>query len=111
MVLDGLSMAPMNDEDRASRRVGAFVFLVDVAFVIAIILVDRHAPPPPASGVDTSAAIRTQGLLGDQFVALEPGAEDELLVSGEDFSFTESAVNLDKLIGSVVHGDGLGGGD
>ena len=45
------------DEDRALRRVGAFVFLVDVAFVIAIILVDRHAPPPPASGVDTSAAI------------------------------------------------------
>ncbi|MDE0885087.1 MAG: outer membrane lipid asymmetry maintenance protein MlaD [Myxococcota bacterium] len=61
--------------------------------------------------VDTAAAIRTSGLLGDQFVALEPGAEDELLVTGEDFAFTESAINLDKLIGSVVHGEGLGGGD
>jgi phospholipid/cholesterol/gamma-HCH transport system substrate-binding protein len=61
--------------------------------------------------VDSAAAIRTSGLLGDQFVALEPGAEDDFLVSGEDFSFTESAMNLDKLIGTVVHGDGLGGGD
>ncbi len=61
--------------------------------------------------VDSAAAIRTSGLLGDQFIALEPGAEEELLISGEEFAFTESAVNLDKLIGSVVHGDGLGGGD
>ena len=61
--------------------------------------------------VDTAAAIRTSGLLGDQFVALEPGAEDELLRSGEDFGFTESAINLDKLIGTLVHGDGLGGDD
>ncbi len=61
--------------------------------------------------IDSAAAIRTSGLLGDQFIALEPGAEDELLVSGEEFAFTENAMNLDRLIGSVVHGDGLGGGD
>lgn len=58
--------------------------------------------------IDTMAAIRTSGLLGDQFIALEPGAEDELLVSGEDVVFTESATNLDKLIGAVVHGGGEG---
>ena len=56
--------------------------------------------------IDTMAAIRTSGLLGDQFIALEPGAEDEMLVSGEDVVFTESATNLDKLIGAVVHGGG-----
>jgi phospholipid/cholesterol/gamma-HCH transport system substrate-binding protein len=61
--------------------------------------------------VDSAAAIRTAGLLGDQFIALEPGAEDELLRPGEQFSFTESATNLDKLIGAVVHGDALSGGD
>jgi phospholipid/cholesterol/gamma-HCH transport system substrate-binding protein len=61
--------------------------------------------------VDTMAAIRTSGLLGDQFVALEPGAEDELLRSGEVVGYTESAVNLDKLIGKLVHGDALGGED
>jgi phospholipid/cholesterol/gamma-HCH transport system substrate-binding protein len=55
--------------------------------------------------IDTAAAIRTSGLLGDQFIALEPGAEDVNLTQGEVFSFTESAINLDKLVGSLVHGD------
>jgi phospholipid/cholesterol/gamma-HCH transport system substrate-binding protein len=58
--------------------------------------------------VDTAAGIRTAGLLGDQFIALEPGAEDLMLQNGDEFEFTESAINLDKLIGAVVHG-GIGG--
>ena len=60
--------------------------------------------------VDTAAGIRTSGLLGDQFIALEPGAEDAALASGDELSFTESAINLDKLIGAVVHG-GIGGSE
>jgi len=57
--------------------------------------------------VDSAASIRTAGLLGDQFIALEPGAEDEVLGFGEQFSFTENAINLDKLIGTLVHGNAL----
>jgi len=57
--------------------------------------------------IDSSAAIRTAGLLGDQFVSLEPGAEDELLKPGEVFTYTESALSLDKLVGRLVHGDAL----
>lgn len=55
--------------------------------------------------IDSSAAIRTAGLLGDQFVSLEPGAEDDLLQPGEVFTYTESALSLDKLVGRLVHGD------
>ncbi len=58
--------------------------------------------------IDSSAAIRTAGLLGDQFVSLEPGAEDELLAPGEIFTFTESALSLDELVGRLVHGDAFG---
>jgi phospholipid/cholesterol/gamma-HCH transport system substrate-binding protein len=58
--------------------------------------------------IDSSASIRTSGLLGDQFVSLEPGAEDELLAPGELFTYTESALSLDKLVGRLVHGDALG---
>jgi phospholipid/cholesterol/gamma-HCH transport system substrate-binding protein len=58
--------------------------------------------------IDTAAGIRTAGLLGDQFIALEPGAEDLMLEDGDELEFTESAINLDKLIGAVVHG-GIGG--
>lgn len=57
--------------------------------------------------VDTSAAIRTEGLLGQQFVALEPGAEDALLKSGDTIAFAESALSIERLIGDFVHGSDL----
>lgn len=57
--------------------------------------------------IDSSAAIRTSGLLGDQFIAVELGAEDESLQNGEEFSFTESALSIDKLIGQFVHNAGV----
>ena len=58
--------------------------------------------------IDTSAAIRSAGLLGDQFIALEPGAEDLMLAAGEEIEFTENALNIEKLIGQFVHGSDLG---
>ena len=58
--------------------------------------------------IDSSAAIRTAGLLGYQFVQLEPGAEDDLLGPGEQLIYTESALSLDKLVGRLIHGDALG---
>lgn len=57
--------------------------------------------------IDSSAAIRTSGLLGDQYIAVELGAEDESLQDGEEFSFTESALSIDKLIGQFVHNAGV----
>ena len=59
--------------------------------------------------VDTTASIRTSGLLGNQYVALEPGGEIDLLEDGESVDFTESALNLEKLIGTFMHGSDLGG--
>ena len=57
--------------------------------------------------IDTSAAIMTQGVLGNQFVALEPGGEEELLKPGEELAFTESAMLLERLIGKFVNDAGL----
>lgn len=57
--------------------------------------------------IDTSASIRTSGLLGNQYIALEPGGEIDLIADGESLDFTESALNLEKLIGSFVHGSNL----
>ena len=59
--------------------------------------------------VDTSASIRTAGLLGDQFIELEPGAEDQLLGSGGEITLTESALSIEKLVGNLVHDADLGG--
>ena len=57
--------------------------------------------------VDTSARIVTSGLLGDQFIALEPGAEEDMLASGGEIDFTESAISLESLIGKFVNDAGL----
>jgi phospholipid/cholesterol/gamma-HCH transport system substrate-binding protein len=57
--------------------------------------------------VDTTASIRTSGLLGDQFIALEPGGEEQLLKAGEEIAFTESALSIERLIGKFVHDSGI----
>jgi phospholipid/cholesterol/gamma-HCH transport system substrate-binding protein len=57
--------------------------------------------------VDTSARIVTSGLLGDQFIALEPGAEDDILIPGAEIAFTESAISIEGLIGKFINNAGL----
>lgn len=57
---------------------------------------------------DTSASILTSGVLGDQYIALEPGGDPAMLRSGEQIQFTQSAVILERLIGKLVQN--LGGG-
>lgn len=57
--------------------------------------------------VDSAAEIRTEGVLGDQFVALEPGAEEELLGSGDEIAFTRDAISIERLVGKFVNDGGL----
>lgn len=58
--------------------------------------------------VDTSASIVTSGVLGDRYVSLQPGAEDDLLKSGDQIEFVESAVLLERLIGKLIHNTEVG---
>ncbi|MGF1547108.1 MAG: outer membrane lipid asymmetry maintenance protein MlaD [Thiotrichales bacterium] len=51
---------------------------------------------------DTSASIYTAGLLGEQYIALEPGAEDASLKDGGIIRHAQSAVVLEELIGKVL---------
>jgi phospholipid/cholesterol/gamma-HCH transport system substrate-binding protein len=48
---------------------------------------------------DTFANILTSGLLGEQYIGLLPGGDDAMLVSGDEFKKTQSAVVLEDLIG------------
>lgn len=52
---------------------------------------------------DTTASIQTAGLLGDRYVALQLGGDEQTLKSGDEITFTESAVILERLIGKMVH--------
>ena len=53
---------------------------------------------------DTMASIKTSGLIGDKFVALAPGAEEELLSPSDRILMTESAVELESLISKMAFG-------
>ena len=52
--------------------------------------------------IDSTAAILTQGMLGDQYIGLSVGAEDEFLTNGSVIDETQSALVLEELIGSFV---------
>lgn len=51
---------------------------------------------------DSSAAILTSGLLGDQYIGIEAGGEDAYLKNGDTFLRTQSALVLEKLVGQVI---------
>lgn len=52
---------------------------------------------------DSSLKILTSGLLGDQFVGIEAGADDKTLAGGDVVSSTQSAVVLENLIGQFLY--------
>ena len=51
---------------------------------------------------DTGASIYTEGLLGEQYVAVQPGGMPQDLKPGGTITMTQSAVNMDQLIGQMV---------
>jgi phospholipid/cholesterol/gamma-HCH transport system substrate-binding protein len=53
--------------------------------------------------VDTAASVMTAGLLGEQFVSLDPGAEQTYLKDGDVIDLTQSAVVLEQLIGQFIY--------
>jgi phospholipid/cholesterol/gamma-HCH transport system substrate-binding protein len=51
---------------------------------------------------DTTAAILTSGLLGAQYIGLDPGGEERYLKDGDEIEITQSAVVLENLIGEIL---------
>jgi phospholipid/cholesterol/gamma-HCH transport system substrate-binding protein len=53
---------------------------------------------------DSSVSILTSGLLGDQFVGIDPGGALENLQEGDRVRITQSAIVLEKVIGQFLYG-------
>ncbi len=51
---------------------------------------------------DTSASIATGGLLGGNFLSLSPGGEEKTLGDGQTLTITQSAANLEDLLGKFI---------
>jgi phospholipid/cholesterol/gamma-HCH transport system substrate-binding protein len=67
--------------------------------VVTLRLDKRYAFPK-----DTSAAIMTSGLLGEQYVGLEPGGDSVMLKDRDRITITQDAVVLENLIGQFLYG-------
>lgn len=53
-------------------------------------------------GVDSTASILTEGLLGGKYIGISIGAEDKYLTDGAEIADTQSAVVLEELIGQFL---------
>ncbi|MDO8457834.1 MAG: outer membrane lipid asymmetry maintenance protein MlaD [Burkholderiaceae bacterium] len=65
--------------------------------VVTLALESRYMFPK-----DSSLKILTSGLLGEQYLGIEPGAEEKTLVAGDTISSTQSAVVLENLISQFL---------
>jgi phospholipid/cholesterol/gamma-HCH transport system substrate-binding protein len=52
---------------------------------------------------DSSLKILTSGLLGEQYIGIEAGADDKNLAAGDTITTTQSAVVLENLIGQFLY--------
>ncbi len=59
---------------------------------------------------DTFAKIYTAGLLGEQYIGLDPGGSEEYLADGGTISLTQSALVLEEIIGQFLFSKAEEGG-
>jgi phospholipid/cholesterol/gamma-HCH transport system substrate-binding protein len=60
--------------------------------------------------LDTSASIFTAGLLGEQYIGLEAGGDEEFLTEGGEILLTQSAIVLEQVIGQFLYSKAAEGG-
>lgn len=60
---------------------------------------------------DSSLKILTSGLLGEQYIGIEAGADEKVLAAGDTISTTQSAVVLENLIGQFLFSKAAEGGN
>lgn len=90
--------APVKSAGVVVGRVGGIVFDTQVYKARVRLDLDKKYP----FSKDASASILTSGLLGEQYVGLETGADGAMLKDQDRISITQSAVVLEKLIGQFL---------
>lgn len=72
---------------------------------VAHLTLDDSAQVPD----DSIAEITSESLLGSNYVSVEVGASDKMLVAGGKFQYTQAGANLTQLLGQVIFSKGSGG--
>jgi phospholipid/cholesterol/gamma-HCH transport system substrate-binding protein len=72
---------------------------------VTLSLENRYAFPK-----DSSLKILTSGLLGEQYIGIEAGADEKTIAAGDTITTTQSAVVLENLIGQFLYNKAAEGG-
>lgn len=91
--------APVKSAGVVVGRVAEIGFDAKTYEAIVTIKIDKRYEFPK----DTFANIYTAGLLGEQYVGLEAGGEDDVLKSGDKITQTQDAIVLEKMISQFLY--------
>ncbi len=80
-------------------RVTNIVFDPNALDAVVTLVIDSQYDQIPD---DSDASILTSGLLGSQYIGLQPGGSDMYLEEGSEILFTQSAIILENLIGKFL---------
>ncbi len=79
-------------------RVNTISLDPDTLKAIVEIYLDKNTPLPN----DTNASIHTAGLVGEQYISLNPGGSEINFKEGDRIKLTQSALVIEELIGKFV---------
>jgi len=69
-------------------------------YAVVTMQLDRKVQVP----VDSIASVKSQGIIGDKFIQITLGGDEELFEGGDVMTDTESAVDLESLISKFAFG-------
>jgi len=78
----------------------------DFRAVVVLAIQDQYRERIPT---DTFAKILTAGLLGEQYIGLDPGGSEQNLGQGSEIAITQSALVLEEVVGQFIFGKGAEG--
>lgn len=91
--------APVKSAGVTVGRVASITFDNKTFQAVVVMDIDHHYDFP----TDTSCKILTSGLLGDQYIGLNPGGDEQNLKPGDTIRMAQGAVILEDLIGQMLY--------
>jgi len=76
------------------------IFLNEDDMAVATLQIQKDIEVP----VDSMASVKSQGIIGDKFIQITLGGDEELYKPGETITDTESSVDLESLISKFAFG-------
>jgi phospholipid/cholesterol/gamma-HCH transport system substrate-binding protein len=98
--IGGLSIrSPVKASGVLVGRVSNIKYDKDYSVAVVTLNIQKRFDSFP---IDSRASIYTAGLLGEQYIELVPGIEDDYLEDGSDIVMADSALILENLIGRFI---------